>query len=130
MRIPRAILNTKNGIRLGLLVAVLCTAGTMTLLTGATVAPALTSITVVNNSNVEIRHLYLSPADNDNWGPDQLNQSVIAPGQSVTIQVAWDQAMVKVISEDQNGCFFYQTVEASGSVNWTITADAVPDCGS
>jgi len=107
---------------------VLCSIGTLTQLTGAT-APTAT-ITVVNNSSWEIRHLYLSPVDNDNWGPDQLNQSVIAPGQSVTITAAWDQATVKVISEDQNGCFLYKTVEATSSASWTITSDAVPDCGS
>jgi hypothetical protein len=112
-----------------MLVVVLCMMSALPLLSGAT-APLTTNITVVNNSGLEIRHLYLSPADNDNWGPDQLNDSVIAPGQSVTINAVWDQATVKVISEDQNGCFLYQTVEASGSVNWTITNNAVPDCGS
>jgi hypothetical protein len=128
MRNPRAILNSSNIFRLALTLAVLCTLGTSTLLSGAT-APT-TNITVVNNSSLEIRHLYLSPVDNDNWGPDQLNQSVIAPGQSVTINAAWDQSTVKVISEDQNGCFLYQTVDATSSASWTITGDAVPDCGS
>jgi hypothetical protein len=115
-------------LRLALLAAVLCLASAWTVLSGAT-APT-TAITVVNNSSLEIRHLYLSPADNDNWGPDQLNQSVIAPGQSVTINAEWNQATVKVISEDQNGCFLYQTLDATGNASWTITSNAVPDCGN
>ena len=130
MRNPRAILNSQPIWRLALLVTVLATLGTSTLLAGAAAPAPTTTITVTNNSSLEIRHLYLSPVDNDNWGADQLNQSAISPGQSVTISVAWDQATVKVISEDQNGCFLYQTVDATSNSSWTITNDAVPDCGS
>src|SRR5215213_8734567 len=100
MRLPRAILNTKIGFRLAMMVVVLCTLGTLTILSGSPAAPMATSITIVNNSGWEIRHLYLSPADNDNWGPDQLNDSVINPGQTLTINVSWDQPTVKIVSED------------------------------
>ena len=45
-----------------------------------------TAITVVNNSSREIRHLYLSAPDQNNWGSDQLVNSVISPdGGSFTI---------------------------------------------
>ena len=128
MRTTFAILSAKNGIRLATLVAVLCLISALPVLSRATATT--TAITVVNNSSWEIRHLYLSPVDNDNWGPDQLNHSVISPGQSVTINVSWEQSSVKVISEDQNGCFLYQTLDATGNASWTITGDAVPDCGS
>jgi hypothetical protein len=37
---------------------------------------------------------------------------------------------VKVVSEDQNGCFLYQTLDATGNASWTITSNAVPDCGN
>jgi hypothetical protein len=104
---------------------------TVPLLTGAH-APATTSITVVNNSSREIRHLYLSPTNQDNWGPDQLGGSVIGSGGgSYTLSnVSCGQAGIKVITEDQNGCFLYQTVSCDGSSTWTITNDASPDCGS
>ena len=129
MRNPRAILHSHTIFRLALLVTVLAVFGTLTLMAGAT-APTTTNITVTNNSSLEIRHLYLSPADNDNWGPYQLNQTVISPGLIITISAAWDQATVNVISEDQNGCFLYQTVDATSNASWTITNNAVPDCGS
>ncbi|HEX8137443.1 MAG TPA: hypothetical protein VF544_07620 [Pyrinomonadaceae bacterium] len=128
MRISRAILNTKFGFRLATAVAVLCALGTMTLLSGAPAPTA--SITVVNNSGWEIRHLYLSPVDNDNWGPDQLGDADIGPGQSVTINVSWDQPTVKLVSEDADGCFLYKTVDATTNSVWTITSDATPNCGS
>ena len=128
MRNPFAILNSRSVFRLAMLVAMLGLLSALPVLSGA--AAPTTAITVVNNSSLEIRHLYLSPVDNDNWGPDQLNGSVIAAGQSVTINAVWDQATVKVVSEDQNGCFLYQTLDATSNASWTITSNAVPDCGN
>ncbi len=94
--------------------------------------PATTSITVVNNSSREIRHVYLSPANQDNWGPDQLYGAAISSGGgSYTLSnVSCDQANIKVITEDQNGCFLYQVVSCRQSSTWTITNEATPDCGS
>ncbi len=92
----------------------------------------VTAITIVNNSSREIRHLYLSPSNQDNWGPDQLGGTAISPGGgSYTLSnVSCDQANIKVITEDQNGCFLYNIVACGDSATWTITNDATPDCGS
>lgn len=88
-----------------------------------------TAITIVNNSNREIRSVYLSP-DQTNWGPDQLGSSVIAAGGgSVTIN-AECSGSIKVIAEDHEGCFFYTVVSCSGNQTWTIANDAAPDCGN
>lgn len=88
------------------------------------------NITITNNSNLEIRHLYLSPPDRDQWGPDQLNGSVISSGTSYTLSnVTCDGSSIKVIAEDQNGCFLYQVVTCAENSTWTITNAATPDCG-
>lgn len=94
-------------------------------------APATsTAITIVNNSSREIRHVYLSAPDQNNWGPDQLGSSVIAAGGgSVTIAANCAGSSIKVIAEDHQGCFLYQVVACNNSVTWTITNAAVPDCG-
>jgi hypothetical protein len=90
-----------------------------------------TAVTITNNSGLEIRHVYLSPIDNDNWGPDQLNGDVIANGTSFTLDnLACTAASIKVIAEDQNGCFFYQTVTCGEASTWTITTSSPRDCGS
>jgi hypothetical protein len=90
-----------------------------------------TAITIVNNSSREIRHVYLSPPEQNNWGPDQLGSSVIAAGGgSVTISATCNGSNIKVITEDQNGCFLYQVVVCNDNATWTITNDAVPDCGN
>ena len=87
-------------------------------------------IAVTNNSTLEIRHLYLSPTTEENWGPDQLDGATVAPNGSFTISnVSCSQGSIKVIAEDQNGCFFYKTVECSSDSTWTIASDATPDCG-
>lgn len=91
-----------------------------------------TSITIVNNSNRDIRHVYFSPPDQNNWGPDQLGNSVIAAGGgSVTLSdVACNSSNVKVIAEDNEGCFLYHIAACSQATTWTITNAATPDCGS
>jgi hypothetical protein len=91
-----------------------------------------TAITIVNNSSHEIRHLYLSPPDQNNWGSDQLVNSVISPnGGSFTISnVSCSGSSIKVIAEDQDGCFVYQVVTCSENVTWTIASNATRDCGN
>jgi len=91
-----------------------------------------TAITIVNNSSHEIRHVYLSPPDTNNWGSDQLVSSVIAAnGGSFTISnVSCAGSTVKVIAEDDEGCFIYQVVQCSENLTWTISANTARDCGS
>lgn len=120
------LLNFKICFRVLLLVAGLCTLAALTPRSSAT---ASLTISIVNNGGVEVRHLYLSPADNDNWGPDQLNQTAISPGTSRNLEVSWDQSTVKLVAEDQDGCFLNTTVAATGSPVWTITSDTPRDCG-
>lgn len=91
-----------------------------------------TSVTIVNNSSREIRHVYLSAPEQNNWGSDQLGSSVIAAGGgSLTLSdVACSGSGVKVITEDHEGCFLSRIVACSEATTWTITDDATPDCGS
>jgi len=93
---------------------------------------ASTSIAITNNSGREIRHVYLSAPDQNNWGSDQLVGSVISPnGGSFTISnVNCGGATIKVIAEDSEGCFSYQVVSCSEGASWTITNDTARDCGN
>lgn len=88
------------------------------------------SVTIVNNSNLQFRHAYLSPVNGNNWGPDQLNGSPIGPGSSRSLSLSCDGSSIKVVLEDQNGCFLYKTVSCSEDTTWTVANDAAPDCGS
>ena len=90
-----------------------------------------TSVNIVNNSNKEIRNVYLSHVNTDDWTGNQLsNGQVIAPGQSYNLSnVACDQQQVKVIAEDADGCFLSTVVACGDSATWTITSDTARDCG-
>jgi hypothetical protein len=117
--------------RFAVVLAVIGISAMVPLLSGAR-TPATTSITVVNNSSREIRHVYLSSSNQDNWGPDQLGGSMIGSGGgSYTLSdVACSQADIKVIAEDHNGCFLYQIISCGQNATWTITNDTAADCGN
>lgn len=91
--------------------------------------PASSSITVVNSSGLTIRHLYLSPPDRDDWGSDQLNDSTIGPGGSFTIGNVSCAGSIRVIGEDQDGCFLSTVVSCESDASWTIANDTARDCG-
>jgi len=89
------------------------------------------SINIVNNSSRVIRYVYLSHANADDWSGDQLGGSGISPGQSATVSnISCDQQQIKVIGEDQEGCFVYAVIDCGGDATWTITNDIAADCGS
>lgn len=119
-------LNLKIFFRVLMLVAAVCMLAVVIPRSSATSA---LSISVVNNGGSEIRHVYLSPADNDNWGPDQLNETAISPGATRNLEVSWDQSTVKLVAEDQDGCFLDTTVATTSSQVWTITSETPRDCG-
>ena len=112
--------------RVLMVVVVLCLLGAITPLSRA--AAPLT-IRIVNNSGLEISRLYLAPANTDDWGADQLSGVAISPGVTRTINVSWDQSSIKLVGEDQEGCFITTTANASGELEWTITADSPRNCG-
>ncbi|MGH9928490.1 MAG: hypothetical protein ACREA9_04575 [Pyrinomonadaceae bacterium] len=103
--------------------------GGMTFLAAAR-TPASINITINNNSQREIRHVYLAVGDPNNWGPDQLGASAISSGGTFTLSnISCDAASIRVITEDQNGCFLYNTVSCGSNATWTITNSDNPDCG-
>src|SRR2546423_9259629 len=91
---------------------------------------ATTSVNIVNNSNKEIRNVYLSHVNLDDWGANQLGDAIILPGQPFNLtNVGCYQQPVKVIAEDQDGCFLSNLVSCGNSYIWTIANDTARDCG-
>ena len=107
---------------------VIATLAALSALAPLSTATAPLTINVVNDSDKQIRHFYLSPANSDNWGPDQLSDPISA-GTSRTLNVSWEQSTIKLVAEDQDGCFMYQTVEIAGSLTWTINSTTPRNCG-
>lgn len=131
MKRPFAKSKTNPNKRFAIVLTVIGMLATVPLLSGARMATT-TNITVVNSSSRDILHVYLSPSNQDNWGPDQLGGAMISSGGgSYTLSnVACSQNDIKVVAEDQNGCFLYQIVSCAQNATWTITNAATPDCGN
>jgi hypothetical protein len=130
MKIPLAKRTSGRGFRLALLVVALCALAAMPWLVRAQPQTGM-SITVTNNSNWQIRHLYLTPADSNDWGADQLNDSILSPGASVTISAdSCGGSGIKVISEDTDGCFLSKVVACADTGQWIIGNNATPNCGN
>ena len=104
--------------------------GGMTLLAAARTQSI--NLTINNNSQREIRHVYLAVGDPNNWGPDQLGGAAISSGGgSFTLNnVSCNASSIRVISEDADGCFLYKTVSCGDHATWDITNSDVPDCGN
>lgn len=119
-------LTSRNSLRFAVLVLIVGMAAILAPFSRAT-APVL-SLSVVNNSQLEIQYLYLAPAGTDDWGANQLS-SPIGPGATRTLDVSWNQSTVKLVAEDSEGCFISTTVAAEGSPVWTITGETARNCG-
>ena len=89
-----------------------------------------TSVTIVNNSSREIRNVYTSHVDRNDWSGGLLGGgATLAAGHSLDLSnLACDGQQIKVIAEDQDGCFLSTVIDCGASATWTITNDTARDC--
>lgn len=89
-----------------------------------------TPVNVVNNSSGEIRSVYASHVNADDWSASLLGSSAISSGASFQLSdVPCDAQQMKLIAEDQDGCFTSTVITCGQSSTWTITNDSARDCG-
>src|SRR5215213_7417316 len=95
-------------------------------------APALAqraTVTIRNKSDWEIHHLFLSPADTDTWGPDQLGEAVISTGGSFMLNsIPCDSYDVRLVDEDGDECIVEAVDICRSSEGWVITNDDLLEC--
>lgn len=86
---------------------------------------------VTNTTNRNIHHLYLSPANQNTWGPDQLGdepKDVIEPGSAFTLTGVEDGTYdVKFTLDDGSTCIVSR-VEFEGHMEWKIDDEVVNGC--
>ena len=122
--------NSRKKLKVRNLIAVIAALCALTTPFLSRAQPLTVSITVANNSNREIRHVYLSHVNADDWSADKLTAASIQPGQSYVLQnVSCDQGQIKVIGEDKEGCFLSGVVSCGSDATWTITNETPADCG-
>lgn len=86
-------------------------------------------VKIVNKSDWEIHHFFLSSTEEDEWGPDQLGDDVIGTDESFMLSdVPCDSYDVKLIDEDDDECVVEDVDICGGAEQWTITNKILLGC--
>jgi hypothetical protein len=87
------------------------------------------TVKIINQSKWEIHHLYLSSSDDQQWGPDQLGEEVLAKGDSFTItDIPCDTYDVQVVDEDGDECVIEEVDLCKDHSYWKITDKDLLEC--
>ena len=93
-------------------------------------AQPATSVNIVNNGSRAIRHVYASHVGADDWSADLISSPIASGGSATLSNVPCDQQQVRIIGENEDGCFVYTVVSCGSNSTWTITNNTTPDCGN
>ncbi len=84
---------------------------------------------IENKSDWDIHHLFLSPADDDQWGPDQLGDHVLKSGTSFTLRsIPCDTYDIKVVDDDGDACIIKAIPMCKDHTHWDITNKELAKC--
>lgn len=112
---------------------------TATVLTGALVLSAFAvpaalaqrkaTVTVVNKSDWQIDHFFLSSSEEEEWGDDQLGDQVIGTDESFKLtSIPCDTYDVKLIDEAGDECIVSEVDICGGGEKWVITNKILLAC--
>jgi hypothetical protein len=86
-------------------------------------------VKLVNKSLWDIHHLYLSSVDDQEWGPDQLGDQVIASGDSFELHgIPCDDYDVRLVDEDGDECVVGGVTLCADDDAWVITDEDLLTC--
>ena len=95
----------------------------------AQAADAKAKVTIVNQSDWQLDHFFMSPADKTDWGADQLGDDVISKGEKFTLTDipcnSWD---IKVVDEDGDECVIEAVDLCNEAAEWKITSKELLAC--
>ncbi|HEX7808158.1 MAG TPA: hypothetical protein VF608_05530 [Thermoanaerobaculia bacterium] len=102
------------------------------LLLCALTAPAFAdkaTVKVINQSKWEIHHIFLSSSDDQHWGEDQLEDEILAKGDSLLLHgIPCDTYDIKVVDEDGDECIIEQVELCGDDSYWKITDKDLLEC--
>ncbi|MBD8528001.1 hypothetical protein [Pseudomarimonas arenosa] len=94
-----------------------------------TALAASSKVKIINQSDWEIHQLFLSPVDEEDWGPDQLGDQVIGSGASFTLTgIPCDEYDVQLVDEDGDECVVGGVALCGDRENWVITNEDLLTC--
>lgn len=87
------------------------------------------TVTVENYSDWVIMEFFMSSSDDYDWGPDQLEEEVLATGDSLTLYgVSCDYWDIMIVDEDNDECVLEEVDLCGDSAVWQITNNELLDC--
>ena len=87
------------------------------------------TVKVINQSKWEIHHLYLSSTEDEEWGPDQLEDEILTKGDSITLtDIPCDEYDIKVVDEDGDECIIEAVDLCRDKSFWKITDKDLLEC--
>ena len=86
-------------------------------------------VTFVNRSDWDIYELYISPVDEGEWGPDQLEDGVLESGASfILYAIPCDDYDLLLVDEDGDECLLEDVDLCGDSEEWVITSKDLLAC--
>jgi hypothetical protein len=86
------------------------------------------TVTLVNESEYAIYQMFMSPTSEPVWGPDQLGEDVLLPGESVSIAVDCDAYDVRLVDDEGEECVLEDVQVCLEDAVWHLTDDALAIC--
>lgn len=94
----------------------------------AVAAPKAT-VEIQNRSDWQIHEIYLSPSDERSWGPDQLEDEILGPGDSLTLtHISCDDYDIMIVDEDGDECVLEEVSLCRDDSVWKITNKELLRC--
>jgi hypothetical protein len=104
-------------------------AACLALLAVPALAASKSDVRIVNQSDWAIHHLFLSSVEDDKWGPDQLGEYTIEPGESFTLRnIPCDLYDIKLIDEEGDECVVTGVEVCKNDQSWVITSEDLAAC--
>ena len=106
-------------------------AAAVLLVASTTAFAGSSSLKLVNKSDWEIHHIYVSSAADGEWGPDQLEDETLSSGGSLTLTgIGCDLYDIKVVDEEGTECIIAAADLCENNSYWLITNDDLESCES
>ena len=87
------------------------------------------TVEILNKSDWDLHQLFLSPTDEDEWGPDQLGEHVLESGGSFELEgIPCDSYDIKLVDEDGDECVVPGVDICRHDQGWVIDNDDLLSC--
>jgi hypothetical protein len=87
------------------------------------------SITVQNDSHYAVHHLYLTPAHEVHWGPDQLGHDVLESHETVLLAgLECEEYDLKIVDHEGDECVVEDINLCLQDAHWQLTDHELASC--